>query len=137
MMQRTLSGTQGMPEEQGSATKVLSSTGSSSSMRKSASRVSFSDANEVVVVEPLPDHQNCSWYSAQEIHSFKQTSKELGCPNQRKDFVVSLLEIQREHKQYGIHDPKGLRQVSRVASRESLKQAIARANMILEGESGI
>ena len=132
-MQSTFQCTQGMPEEQGSATKVLST-----GMRKSGSRVSFCDANEVVVVEPpLPDHEKCTWYSAQEIHSFKETSKEPGCLNQRKDFVMSLLDIQREHKQHGIQDPKGLRQVSRVASRESLKRAIARANMILEGEGGI
>jgi hypothetical protein len=54
--------------------------------------------------------------------------------SQRKDFVVSLLEIQREHKELGIDDPKGLRQISRVASRESLRRAIARANEILEGD---
>ena len=131
MTRSTLHRTEGMTEEQGSPTTA------SLMMRKGGSRVSFSNANEVVEVDPLPDQHNCSWYSAQEIRSFKKTSKGQGCSNQRKDFVASLLEIRREHKQHGIKDPKGLRQVSRVASRESLKQAIARANMILEGESDL
>jgi hypothetical protein len=103
---------------------------SPSGMRKSSSsRVSFSDANKTIVVDsPPPELQNASWYSPDEIRVFKKSTNVPDSSSQRRDFILSLLEIQREHKELGIDDPKGLRQISKVASRESLKRAIARAS---------
>jgi hypothetical protein len=102
---------------------------------QTSSRVSFSDANKTIVVEPPhADGQNASWYSKHELQNFRKSSKGPGFLSPKKDFVLSVLEIQRTHKELGIQDPKGLSQVSKVASRESLKRAIARAQEILHSE---
>lgn len=105
-------------------------------MPKTSSRVSFSDINKTIVVEnSTPNSDNSSWYSPDEIQVFRKSCNDLPkFSDQRKAFVSSVLEIQREHKEMGIRDPKGLRQISRVASRESMKKAIARATRILDGE---
>jgi len=127
-----------LPNEKEGKSAVKPSPSRPLTRKRSDSRVSFSDANNVVVVEPpLPDNKNCSWYSSQEIQMFRKTSDMTpDLVDHRRDFVRSLLEIQREHKEYGIQDPVGLRQVSRSASRQSLKRALARAQMILEGDGG-
>ena len=112
--------------------------GSGLGSNKSFTRnVSFNEAPKTILVEPDSDNQNASWYSPDEIKDFrkKEVDSPLSGSSLRKDFVRSLLNVQKEHKDMGIHDPKGLRQMSRASSRESMKKAIERAQHIVSDGS--
>lgn len=102
--------------------------------------VSFDKAGpKTFVVESKTNPQNADWYSPDEIKDFrKEGDSPIFESSVRKDFVRSLLHVQKEHKDMGIHDPKGLRQLSRAGSRESIKKAIERAQDIVnEPSSGV
>lgn len=103
-------------------------------MRKSSSKVSFSDMAETRVVEPHNGPQNESWYTTDEIRTFRKTQRSKSESASNKEYVRSLLSIQKMHQDMGIQDPKGLRQMSRAFSKESIKKAIERAHEILYEE---
>jgi hypothetical protein len=60
---------------------------------------------------------NTLWYSAEEYKEFRidtpRKTKETCC----RHFVRSLLSQQREHKEIGISDPKGLQMLSKACSK--------------------
>ena len=100
---------------------------------KSGSKVSFNDSNDtVVVVEKASGASNASWYTADEIRNFKSTSPKNGGDKSviRQEFIRSLLKTQSEHREMGINDPKGLRQLSKACSKGSIKEALKRAEEI-------
>jgi hypothetical protein len=69
-----------------------------------------------------PVQPNTLWYSAEEYELFRTEfrtdapceTKETSC---RRQFVQNLLSQQREHKEIGISDPKGLQMLSKVCSK--------------------
>jgi hypothetical protein len=65
-----------------------------------------------------PVQPNTLWYSAEEYELFRTDTppkkKGTSC---RRQFVQSLLSQQREHKEIGISDPKGLQMLSKVCSK--------------------
>jgi len=105
-------------------------------MRKTGSKVSFDqNLTKTFEVESPRNAKNASWYSHGEISNFRKGDDSTTFGNSaRKDFVRSLLNVQKEHKEMGIQDPKGLRQMSRACSKDSIKKAIARAHDIVEEE---
>lgn len=103
-------------------------------MRKSSSKVSFSDMAETLVVEPHTGPQNESWYTTDEIRAFRKTQRSKSDTVSSKEYVRSLLSIQQMHQDMGIQDPRGLRQMSRAFSKDSMKKAIERAHDILHEE---
>lgn len=107
---------------------------SAPTMKKTGSKVSFDESlTKTIEVEPASNAQNASWYSSNEISNFREGEDSSTASHAvRKDFVRSLLNVQKEHKDMGIKDPKGLRQMSRACSKDSIKKAIQRANEIVE-----
>lgn len=108
---------------------------SGSGMKKTGSKVSFDETmTTTFVVEPVCNTQNASWYSPDELSSFRKGDGSLMNSSVRKEFVRTLLNVQNEHKAMGIQDPKGLRQMSRAISKDSIKSAIRRAHDIVDEE---
>lgn len=106
--------------------------GSNHSMKKTGSKVSFDESlTKTIVVEPASSAQNAVWYSPDELNTFRKGSDLPMKAEVRKDFVRTLLSVQKEHKELGIQDPKGLRQMSRACSKDSIKMAIKRAHEIV------
>ena len=111
------------------------------SSKETGSKVSFSDLTETVVVQSPPtrsETKNANWYSKEDITKFRSLTPEdcllsPGNSKLRKQRIQSLLSVQSEHRELGIQDPKGLRQISRAMSKQSLKDAIQRA----EAEVGL
>ena len=108
---------------------------SSSGLNKTGSKVSFDESGpKTFVVESPSAAKNASWYSPDELSSFRKGESSATSRAVRKEFVRSLLNIQNEHKALGIQDPKGLRQMSRAISKESIKSAIQRAHEVVTEE---
>lgn len=109
---------------------------SSAGLKKTGSKVSFDESPKTILVEPPIASQNASWYSPDELSSFRKGESNTMSKTVRKEFVRTLLTVQNEHKAMGIQDPKGLRQMSRAISKESIKSAIRRAHEVVhEDES--
>jgi hypothetical protein len=113
---------------------AMKKSSSGSSNKSFNMNVSFSNTGpKTIEVEPDNNAQNASWYSPDELSDFRKEEKSSITTNSvRKDFVRSLLQVQNEHKNMGIQDPKGLRQLSRASSRESMKKALQRAQEIVD-----
>ena len=112
---------------------------------RGGSRVSFSDTgNKTIVVDShLSNQKNEIWYSSEELKDFRSSSSPPATEESKvtrtnkhrsTDLVRALLSVQSEHKALGIKDPKGLRQMSRACSKESIKEAIYRAQDIVESD---
>lgn len=110
-------------------------------LKKSSSKVSFDESVTkcIIFTEESSSNRNEGWYSPDEISKFRQAQRgdANGDTEQRnsllrKDFVRSILSIQSEHRAMGIVDPKGLRQMSRAASKKSMMDAIDRAKEEIE-----
>jgi hypothetical protein len=108
-------------------------------------RVSFSKTEQVQMVETVENDEKSSvWYTRQDLllanilrsedcscqqRLFDKDSPRCICQlrgagERQRKFVMELLQQQLEHKKFGIQDPKGLFQLSRVCSKQSRQRAL-------------
>jgi hypothetical protein len=117
-------------------------------MKRNDSKVRFSESTALTIVEQAQDvieNKNEVWYSRDELKTLKSKSsrQKAGDDNveeddddhaidpaeekrrseMRQQFIRSILEQQSEQRKLGIDDPKGLRALSRAASKTSRKEA--------------
>jgi hypothetical protein len=89
-----------------------------------ATEIYFVDDSLSTLVRPTLSRPSKLWYSAKEYEFFRTDApcmtKETDC---RRQFVQSLLSQQREHKEIGISDPKGLRMLSKACSKGAVLKA--------------
>lgn len=109
------------------------------SMKRVDSKVRFNDNAAIRHIieqaqEVMEDANEGIWYTPNELKTLKKQQQVAGDEDndnpidpveekrrreRRQQFVQSVLETQTEHKKMGINDPKGLRAISRAASKTS------------------